>query len=78
MPRKILRIIIWANGAVSVLLVFSLLVAWTSAFHSYSLGLLWLVTQFGIKCVLLLPILGISMLLMEILSRRGSSLDPSD
>ena len=58
MPRKILRIMIWANGAVSVLLVFSLLMAWTSAFYPYSLRLLWLVTQFGIKCVLLLPILG--------------------
>lgn len=71
MPRKILRIMIWANGAVSVLLIFSLLVAWTSAFYPYNLRLLWLVTQFGIKCVLLLPILGICMVVTEILSRRN-------
>ncbi len=70
MRKKILRIMIWANGLVAISMVLSLLVVWITAPSQHGPYIMRLVTQFVILCVVLFPILGICMLLMEILSRR--------
>ena len=71
MPTKILRIAIWANGAVSVLLPLTLLVAWILIFNApHSQPLFMVASIIFALCVTAIPILGVCMVVMEILSRR--------
>ena len=74
MLTKILRIAIWANGAVSVLLALSLLVFLISIFKvPTNLGLYLAASMLVAISITAIPILGISMVVMEILSRRDRS-----
>ena len=72
-PSKILHITIWLNGSVSVLLILMLISIRVIASYLHNPHLILSVTQFAILFLILLPILGISMLVMEILSRRDRS-----
>ena len=74
MPTKILRITIWANGAVSILLALSLLVLLISIFKvPPNPGLYIAASMLVAFSITAIPILGISMVVMEILSRRDRS-----
>ncbi len=62
---------IWANGAVSVLLALSMLVAWMTIFNApHNRHLFTAASIISFICVTVIPILGVSMVVMEILSRR--------
>ena len=79
MPTKILRITIWANGAVSILLALSLLVFLISIFKvPPNLGLYMAASMLVAISITAIPILGISMVVMEILSRRDRSPSSTD
>lgn len=69
-PQKILRIAIWLNGLLAISLVASLFVLLTTELSPHRQYITRTVEQFLILCVFLFPVLGISMPLMEILSRR--------
>ena len=72
--KKMLKIMIWANGAVSVLLALSLLVLLISIFKvPPNLGLYIAASVLVAFSITAIPILGISMVVMEILSRRDRS-----
>ena len=71
---KMLRVAIWLNCLVSILLALSMLVAWITIFNAPHNRLLFTAASIiSFICVTVLPILGISMLVMEILSRRDRS-----
>ena len=73
-PTKILRIAIWANGAVSILLALSLLLFLISIFKvPPNLGLYMAASMLVAISIIAIPILGISMVVMEFLSRRDRS-----
>ena len=71
---KILRIAIWLNCLVSILLALSMLVAWITIFNAPHNRLLFTAASIiSFICVTAIPILGVSMVVMEILSRRDRS-----
>ena len=71
---KMLRVAIWLNCLVSILLALSMLVAWITIFNApHSPHLFTAASIISFICVTVLPILGISMVVMEILSRRDRS-----
>ena len=70
---KILRITIWLNGLVSALMALMLLAIRISVSYLPIPYLAKAVPPISLSCMTLFPILGISMLVMEILSRRDRS-----
>ena len=71
---KMLRVAIWLNCLASILLALSLLVGWITIFNApYSPHLFTVASILFALCVTAIPILGISMVVMEILSRRDRS-----
>ena len=77
-PSRMLHITIWLNGSVSVLLILMLISIRVIASYLHNPHLILVVTQFAILFLIPLPILGISMLVMQILSRRDRSCGPTD
>ena len=70
------RIVIWANGVVSVLLALSLLVAGMTIFNApHNRHLFTAASIVSFICSTAIPVLGVCMVVMEILSRRGRSRD---
>ena len=71
---KILRIAIWLNCLVSVLLALSMMVAWMTIFNApHNKHLFTAAAIISFICVTVIPILGVCMVVMEILSRRDRS-----
>jgi len=71
---KMLRIAIWLNCLVSVLLPLSMMVAWMTIFNApHNQYLFTAAAAISFICVTVIPILGICMVVMEILSRRDRS-----
>ncbi|MYC08056.1 MAG: hypothetical protein F4X57_12940 [Chloroflexi bacterium] len=74
MPTKKLRIAIWANGAVSILLALTMLLFWISLSkvppnqHLFTAAFI-----ISAICVTTIPVLGVCMVVMEILGRRDRS-----
>ncbi len=72
--KKILKIMIWANGAVSVLLALSILVAWMTVFNApHNRHLFTAASIISFICLIVIPVLGVSMVVMEVLIRRDRS-----
>ena len=71
---KNLRLMIWLNCLASILLALSVLVAGIILFNAPHYRTLYIaVSIISFLCTLLVPILGVSMVVMEILSRRDRS-----
>lgn len=75
---KMLRVAIWLNCLASILLALSLLVAWITIFNApHNQHLFTVASIISAICVTVIPILGVCMVVMEILSRRDRSSDPA-
>lgn len=71
---KMLRVAIWLNCLMSILLALSLLVAWMTIFNApHNKYLFTAASIISFICVAAIPILGVCMVVMEILSRRDRS-----
>ena len=69
-----LRVAIWLNGLVSILLALSILVAWMTIFNvPHNRHLFTAASIISFICLTVVPVLGVSMVVMEILSRRDRS-----
>ena len=71
---KILRIAIWLNCLVSVLMALSMVMVWILIFNApHSRHLFMVASIIFAICLTAIPVLGISMVVMEFLSRRDRS-----
>ena len=69
-----LRVVIWLNGLVSILLALSILVWWMTIFNTpHNKHLLTAASILSFICLIVIPILGVSMVVMEILTRKDRS-----
>lgn len=69
-----LRVAIWLNGLTSVLLALSMLVAWMTIFNApHNRHLFTAASIISFICLIVIPVLGVSMVVMEVLIRRDRS-----
>ena len=73
---KTLRVVSWLNCLASILLALSVLVFWIVIFNApHNQPLFTAASVISFICMIALPILGVCMVVMEILSRRDRSHD---